>query len=275
MTVPAGKALASPPARRQTDTMADRSLRRRTFFRLLPLLILLSAGALFVALGGGDYLSFASLAAHHAWLAELVARRAVAAAAAFILSYAGLVALSVPGAALMTIAGGFLFGTCLGATYAAVAATLGATAIFLAARVGLAGLLTRARPRWRRIESGFRANAFSYLLVLRLVPVVPFWLVNLVAGATGMRLSTYLAATLLGIVPASFVYASLGSGLGSVLDENGVPDLGLLYRPGILLPILGLALLALLPVAYRRWRARDFEPRPAPPQPSPPQSPAR
>jgi uncharacterized membrane protein YdjX (TVP38/TMEM64 family) len=90
--------------------------------------------------------------------------------------------------------------------------------------------------------------------VLRLVPVFPFWLVNLVAGASGMRLSSYVAGTFLGMIPAAFVYASLGSGLGILISEGRPPDLHILFRPGILLPILGLAALALVPVGYRRWR---------------------
>jgi uncharacterized membrane protein YdjX (TVP38/TMEM64 family) len=232
------------------------ALRNFSPWRLAPLAILLAAGALFIALGGYRFLSYSALAAHHEWLCALVKRAGASAAVAFIISYAGVVALSVPGAALMTIAAGFLFGAYLGAAYAAVAGTLGATAVFLAARAGLGGLLAKGGPQLRRLEAGFRENAFNYLLVVRLVPLFPFWLVNLVAGATGMRLSTYLLGTAIGIIPGTFVYASLGSGLGSVFDEGRAPDFGLIYRPDVLLPIIGFALLALSPVIYRRWRGR-------------------
>lgn len=235
------------------DALAKRSLSLR---RLLPLALLVLAGGVFVALGGHRYLSFAALAAHRRGLAALVAHSEFAAALAFVGAYAGLTALSVPGAAILTIAGGFLFGIWLGTLLSVLGATLGASLIFLAARAGLAGLVGRIGPAGRRLEAGFRADAFHYLLALRLIPVVPFWLVNLVAGAAGMKLLPYVLATLLGIVPAGLVYASLGSGLGALFDRGEAPDLAILFRPGILLPVLGLACLALLPPAWRRWRGK-------------------
>jgi uncharacterized membrane protein YdjX (TVP38/TMEM64 family) len=235
--------------------MSEEASRAFSWRRLAPLACLLAGGLVLVLLGAHRYLNFATLAANHDWACALVDRAPVAAALAFVATYTGLVALSVPGAALFTMAAGFLFGTCLGTTYAVTAATLGATIVFGAARTGLAGLAARVGPQLRRIEAGFRQNALNYLLVLRLVPVFPFWFVNLVAGASGMRLSSYVAGTFLGMIPAAFVYASLGSGLGILISEGRPPDLHILFRPGILLPILGLAALALVPVGYRRWRA--------------------
>jgi uncharacterized membrane protein YdjX (TVP38/TMEM64 family) len=234
----------------------EKSSRRAALRRLVPLTLLLAAGALFVALGGQRYLNFAALAANRERLLALVAQDAAAAAIAFILLYAGLVALSFPAAELLTIAGGFLFGRWFGTLYAIVGATAGATLFFFAARAGLARLAAGALPQAARLRAGFRRNAFSYLLVLRLVPLFPFWLVNLVAGAAGLRLPVYVLGTFLGIIPATFVYASLGSGLGTVLAEGREPDLAILFRPGVLLPLIGLAVLALLPVLYRRWRSR-------------------
>jgi uncharacterized membrane protein YdjX (TVP38/TMEM64 family) len=168
-------------------------------------------------------------------------------------AYAALVALSVPGAAVLTIAGGFLFGTWVGGLSAVVGATLGATAVFLAVRAGLGGLAQRAGRFVGKLEAGFRANAFNYLLVLRLVPIFPFWLVNLVPALVGVRVATYILATFLGILPGTFVYASLGNGLGSLVEE---PDLAIIFKPSILVPIVGLALLALIPVGYKRWRGK-------------------
>lgn len=224
--------------------------------RLVPLAAIAAATAVFLAVGGPHYLSLSALAAHRAWLTGLVARWGALAVPAYIAAYAALTALSVPGAVILTITGGLLFGTWLGGFGAVLGATIGASAIFLAARAGLAGLAARAGPRARSIEAGFRANAFNYLLVLRLIPIFPFWLVNLAAGAAGMRLGPYLAATSLGIIPGALVYAGLGSGLGEVIAAGRTPDLALAFRPGVLLPLLGLALLALLPVGYRRWQGR-------------------
>lgn len=224
--------------------------------RLMPLGILLLGGALFVALGGGHYLSFAALADNRARLVALVADSGATASVAYIAGYAVLVALSVPGGALLTIMGGFLFGAWLGGAYAVTGATIGATLLFIAARAGLAGLLARAGPFVQRFEAGFRRNAFSYLLVLRLIPLFPFWLVNLVAGAAGLRLPVFVMATLIGIIPVTLIYASLGNGLGNIIAEGRPPDFAILFHPSVLLPILGLAALALLPVLYRFWRAR-------------------
>jgi uncharacterized membrane protein YdjX (TVP38/TMEM64 family) len=235
--------------------MPEQSPRRAALRRLVPLALLLVAGALFVALGGQRYLDFAALAANRERLLALVAQDAAGAAIAFIALYAGLVALSFPAAELLTIAGGFLFGRWFGTLYAIVGATAGASLFFLAARAGLARLAAAALPQAARLQAGFRRNAFSYLLMLRLVPLFPFWLVNLVAGAAGLRLGVYVLGTFLGIIPATFVYASLGSGLGTLLAQRREPDLAIVFRPGVLLPLIGLALLALLPVLYRRWRA--------------------
>jgi uncharacterized membrane protein YdjX (TVP38/TMEM64 family) len=221
--------------------------------RLVPLGLLVAAGIAFVAVGGQHYLTFAALAENRDWLSSLVQRWGFVAALLYIAVYAGLVALSVPGSAVLTIAGGFLFGTWLGTLCAILGATLGATGIFLATRAGLGGLAQRAGPLVGKLEAGFRADAFSYLLVLRLVFIFPFWLVNLVPALVGVRLSTFILATFLGIIPGAFVYASLGNGLGKVVGE---PGLGVLLRPSVLGPIVGLVILALIPVGYKRWRTK-------------------
>ncbi len=224
--------------------------------RLAPLLLLMLVGALFLLLGGGRHLSIAALAANRAWLVAAVARAGVAASAAYILVYATLVALWFPAAELLTITGGFLFGRWFGTLYAVIGATTGATIMFLAARAGLAGLAARTGPRAAALAAGFRRNAFDYLLFLRLLPVFPFWLITIVAGAAGLKLRTFVAGTLIGIIPGAFIYASLGAGLDALIAAGRRPDISVLFRPSILLPLLGLAGLSLLPVVCRRWRRR-------------------
>ena len=221
--------------------------------RLVPLGLLVVAGIAFIVAGGHKYLSFAALSENRDWLCSLVTSWGIVAALLYVAVYGLLVALSVPGAAVLTIAGGFLFGTWLGALCAVIGATLGATMIFLAARAGLGGLAQRAGRFAGKVEAGFRADAFNYLLVLRLVPIFPFWLVNLVPALVGVRLTTYVLATFLGIIPGTFVYASIGNGLGSLVEE---PDAGILFRPSILLPVIGFAALALIPVVYKHWRVK-------------------
>jgi uncharacterized membrane protein YdjX (TVP38/TMEM64 family) len=241
--------------------MAETSPQNFSLRRLIPLGLLLLAGGVFVLCGGRQYLTFAALSANQDFLRGLVVDGGILAVLGYILIYAGLTALSVPGAMLMTLVGGFLFGPWLGAGYALTGATLGATAVFLAARVGLYGLAACAGPRFQRLEAGFREDAFNYLLCLRLVPIVPFWLVNLIAGLAGMRLLSYVAATFLGMVPGALVYASLGNGVGALIANGQHPDRYMIFRPNILLPIIGLAVLALLPVVYKRWRGgRRHEP---------------
>jgi uncharacterized membrane protein YdjX (TVP38/TMEM64 family) len=218
-------------------------------------LALLGLVGLVYASGVHRHVDVATLDAHRDTLTAFVGAHPVPAALLYILVYAAATAVSVPGAAVLTITGGFLFGTVVGAGLAVLGATAGAVAIFLVARTSLGEpLRARAGPWLERMRRGFQENAFSYLLVLRLIPLFPFWLVNVVPALLGMGLGAYALATLIGIVPGSLVFASLGNGLGALLDAGEEPDLGIVFDPQILLPLLGLALLALLPVAYRRWR---------------------
>ncbi len=224
--------------------------------RLLPLLLLAAASILFLLFGGRHYLTFAALAENREWLHALVARSSTLAAMYFIVGYAGLTALSVPGGAILTIAAGFLFGIWEGLVCAVTGATIGAAAIFLAARAGLGGLAERAGPHACRLKAGFGANALNYLLVLRLIPIFPFWLVNLVAALAGMRFGTYVLGTFVGIIPGSLVYVSFGNGMGDLVAASRAPDLSILSQPSVLLPIIGLAVLPLMPVLHKRWRAQ-------------------
>jgi uncharacterized membrane protein YdjX (TVP38/TMEM64 family) len=250
--IQAADGLTSPVILREPDVMPVDLPPQHGFSarRLLPFALLVAAGIAFIAAGGAKYLTFAALAENRQWLCDLAQRWGLLAALVYMAAYAALVALSVPGAAVLTMAGGFLFGTWLGAFCAVAGATLGATAVFLAARAGLGGLVRRAGRFVGRLEAGFRADAFNYLLVLRLVPIFPFWLVNLVPALVGVSLPAFVLATFIGIIPGAFVYASLGNGLGSIFAE---PNLGVVFRPSVLLPIVGLAVLALVPVGYRRW----------------------
>jgi uncharacterized membrane protein YdjX (TVP38/TMEM64 family) len=226
-----------------------------TLRRLLPVAILLAGLAIFLLLGLERYFSFEMLARHKATLTEWVAANRLLAGLTFVLAYALMVAFSLPVAVAATPVGGFLFGTWIGAGLSVVAATLGSIAVFLAARYAFRDLFrARAGATLARLEEGFRHNDFSYLLFLRLVPVFPFWLINIVPALLGMQLRRYVLATLLGIVPASIVYASVGAGLGAVLKRGEQPNLGIIFEWHVLLPLLGLAAMALLPVVFARLR---------------------
>jgi uncharacterized membrane protein YdjX (TVP38/TMEM64 family) len=227
--------------------------------RLVPLAVIAVAAVLGFAFFG-DALSFETLRDNREGLIAWRDQNLMLAGLAYMLAYVAVVAFSLPGGAVMTMAGGFLFGVLAGSAMAVVAATLGATAIFLAAKHGLGDALhariLAGKPSGRlaRLEAGLRQNAFNYLLFVRLIPAFPFALVNLVPAFLGVGLQTYVAATLLGIVPGTVVYAWIGAGLGAVFERGEAPDLSILFDPVILGPILGLAALAALPVVVKALR---------------------
>lgn len=225
--------------------------------RMLPLLVLLGVLALAWAMGWHEALSWQGLAARRAALAELVAARPAAAAAGYVALYAAAVAVSIPGAVVITVAGGLLFGAVWGALLAVAGATLGAIGLFLAARTALGPVLAaKAGPWLERLRPGLERDGFNVLLALRLVPVVPFWLANLVPALAGMRLAPFALATGLGIIPGTAVFASVGAGIGHVLDAGGTPDLSVVFSWPVLGPLLGLAALSLVAPAWKWWRAR-------------------
>jgi len=241
------------PPRAPTDAATPAPPARRT--RSWPLLALAAGLALAYALGLHRLLSLGTLAEHRAALADLVASSPVRAAALYVGAYVAVVALSLPGGAVMTLAGGFLFGPWLGTGLTVIGATAGACLLFLAARSALAPLVAaRAKPLLDRVRPGLERDGFLYLLSLRLIPAVPFWLANLAPALVGMRFLPYAAATFAGIIPGTAVYAGIGAGLGDALAGPGQPDLSAIVSPGILLPLLGLAALSLLGAW---WRSRS------------------
>lgn len=226
-----------------------------SYRRLVPVVILLAGLAAFFAFGLNQYLSFDALRDNRAWLLAEVAESAVLAAAVYMLVYVVVVAFSLPGGAVMTITGGFLFGQVLGTVYVVFAATAGATILFIAAKTALGELLhARAGPFLQRMEAGFQENALNYLLVLRLIPAFPFFIVNLVPAFLGVPIGTYVAATFIGIIPGTFVYATVGAGLGSIFDSGEDFSVNSILTPEIVTALVGLAILALLPVVYKRLR---------------------
>jgi uncharacterized membrane protein YdjX (TVP38/TMEM64 family) len=161
------------------------------------------------------------------------------------------VALSLPGAAIMTLAGGFLFGSLLGTIYVNLGATSGATLAFLAARYLLRDWVeSKFGNRLGPIQDGFAKNAFNYLMTLRLIPIFPFFLVNLVSGLTRVNLATYMTATAVGIIPGSFVYAYAGRQLGTI---NSLKEIA---SPNVISAFVLLGLLALVPILYRKFSAK-------------------
>jgi len=225
---------------------------------LLVLVIIAAGFVAFFTLGGADYLSFETLRDNRQAILDWTQGHYVLAILAFIVAYHIAVMFSLPGAVWLTLTGGFLFGTVEATVYVVIGATAGAVGIFLLARYAFYDFFhAKAGKSLQRMEKGFQDDALSYMLVLRLVPLFPFWLVNLVPALLGVKLRTYAIGTFFGIIPGAFVYASVGSGLGAVFDEGKTPDLGIIFSPEILTPIIGLAALALIPVLYKKFKNRS------------------
>lgn len=226
-----------------------------SWFKLIPIFILLLCLAAFFYFHLYEYVSFHSLKSHRVFLLNYVKNHFALAMMIFIFSYIILVAISAPGVVLLTLAGGFLFGPVLGTILVVLGATIGATIIFYAAKTALHDFLYGISQKWfSKLAKGFEANAVSYLLFLRLVPLFPFGLVNIVPAFFGVRIYTFVLTTFFGIIPGTFVYIMIGNGLGLVLEHDQIPNLNIIFQPAILIPIIGLAILALLPIIYKVLR---------------------
>ncbi|WP_418887900.1 TVP38/TMEM64 family protein [Mesobacterium pallidum] len=232
---------------------------RPAWLRRLPILVI-GAVAVIGAVLLRDVLTFEALRDNREALLAFRDDHYVLTALIFIALYTTLVAFSLPGATVSTLTGGFLFATFPGTLFNMLAATTGATLIFLAARAGLgarlAARMEASEGRIRRIKDGIDANQWSMLFLIRLVPAVPFFVANLLPALVGVPLWRFVVTTFLGIIPGAIVYTSVGAGLGEVFESGETPDLGLIFEPQILLPILGLCALALLPVVIKAIRGK-------------------
>ena len=233
--------------------------RKSALGRNLPLIaIALGAGLGWWLLG--DRLSFQTLADNREALIAFRDANYLVAVLGFIAIYVVIVAFSLPGATIATLTGGFLFATFPGALFNVTGATLGATAIFLAARSGIgtrmAARLEGSEGLVKRIKDGIDENQWSMLFLMRLLPVVPFFLANLIPAFLDVPLRRFVISTFFGIMPGAIVYTSVGAGLSEVFARGEPPDLGIIFEPQILLPLLGLSALALLPVVLRAVRGR-------------------
>ncbi|HSF97034.1 MAG TPA: VTT domain-containing protein [Thermohalobaculum sp.] len=226
------------------------------WWRFVPITVI-AIGAVAAWLMAGDFLTLDTIRENREALLGWREANMGIAIAAYLAVYIVAVAFSVPGAVWLTLSGGFIFGTVLSAGLTVVAATTGATLIFLAARSSLGAVLhERAGPWLRRVDEEVQQGEVSFMLVMRLIPVIPFFVANLAPAFVGVRLRTFVWTTLVGIAPATFVISSVGAGLGEVLDQGGEPDISVLFAPHVLGPLIGLAALAALPVVLRKLRGR-------------------
>ncbi|MCA3555619.1 VTT domain-containing protein [Aestuariivirga sp.] len=263
--------MMSPASRPQPDDSLPTPAPARVR-RWLPVAVLLCLVTLVFGLGVQNQLSLAALIEHRDAIRSWVDGHFALALAAFGLLYVTVVALSLPAAAAMSLTGGFLFGWAVSAPIATLAATAGAAIVFEIVKTSFGAVLAeRSGPFLTRLSRGFAENGFSLLLFLRLTPVFPFWAVNAVAGLSRMPLSTFLAATAIGIIPGAIAFALVGSGLDTLVDDqalafkvcaaqNGAENCQVslspvaLISPELLWGLAGLGIIALAPMLVKLWK---------------------
>lgn len=223
--------------------------------RALPFVVILVAagvGAFFLR----DFFGFQTLSENRAMLEAMRDQNYALSVLLFMAAYIVIVAFSLPGATLATLTGGFLFGTFPGVVFNVTAATIGAAGIFLAAKSGLgdrlAAKMDAAPGRLHAVKEEIDRDQWSILFLIRLVPVIPFFVANVLPAMVGVPLSRFVVSTFIGIIPGGIVFTSVGAGLGVVMDRGETPDLGIIFEPHVLLPLLGLAALSLLPIVLRK-----------------------
>lgn len=228
--------------------------------RKLPFLLILATailGTIFLR----DKISFEALAENRAALLLFRDEHFILASLGFIAVYVVIVALSLPGATIATLTGGFLFGMFPGGAYNVIGASLGAVAVFLAARAGFgaaaAAKMQTSTGAVARLQKSLKENQWSALLIMRLVPALPFFLANLIPAFIGIRLFPFALTTFLGIIPGTLVFTSIGAGLGEVFARGEKPDLSIIFTAPVLLPLLGLAALSALPIVLKSFRKEN------------------
>jgi len=237
---------------------SEQHRRRPAWRRWLPLCVIALGLILVFAFDIDEFASPQHLRDHHQRLTEFVSSNYVAAVLVYLAIYVLFVALSLPGAVWLTVAGGFLFGAVMASILAVIAATTGASLLFLATKTSLGDYLhSHAGPWLAKVERGFADNQWSYLLMMRLFPAIPFFIANLVPAFLGVSLPVFIVTTLVGIIPATAIFATIGAGLGSVLDSSADLTLRSLLTPQVEVALIGLALLAAIPVAVKFLRRRN------------------
>ena len=234
---------------------------KSAFARFIPLVaIVIVASVGYFTLR--DYISFEALRDNREALLAVRDANYLMTVLVFIAGYIAIVAFSLPGATIATLTGGFLFSTFPGALFNVAAATTGAMLIFLAAKWGLgerlAAKMEASDGAVKKFKDGIDENQWSVLFLMRLVPAVPFFVANIIPALVGVSLWRFAITTLFGIIPGAVVYTSVGAGLGEVFERGETPNLGIIFEPQILLPILGLCVLAALPILIKTLRKKPI-----------------
>lgn len=264
------KQLANPGVRPHEHGKAEfivnqhQAIDKKPIWRQRLPIVVIALVAIFGAVALRDYLSFEALRDNRAALIAFRDAHYLLTALFFVLAYIAIVAFSLPGATAATLTGGFLFGVFPGALFNILAATIGAVMIFWAVRAGLGRALSAkidaSDGRIKQITDSIRANEAPVLFSLRLMPVLPFFVMNVIPALIGVRMSVFAATTFFGIMPGGVIYTWVGAGLGEVFARDETPDLGIIFEPHIIGPLAGLAALSLLPVIMKQFRGKEGKP---------------
>lgn len=229
------------------------------FFRRWLAFILISISLIMVWYYDlGQYLNFTSLKQHRQALLALTHEHYNSTVAIFMLIYILTVTLSIPGSIFLSMTSGFLFGIVGGSIVAILSATLGATFLFLSIRIALEPWMAKKNNPWIvKMRKNLQEGAVSYLFMMRLIPLFPFWMVNIACALMGIRISIFIFTTLFGIIPNIVVHVFLGRALGHIFDQNKVPDIHIIFEPAIFFPLMALTLLAGLPIIYKIVRKKS------------------
>jgi uncharacterized membrane protein YdjX (TVP38/TMEM64 family) len=232
--------------------MTTATHKKAVFYRWLPLGLIGAGIIIFFYFHLYNYLSFTSIKEHRQLYLNWTHENYWLAVGAFLGLYSIIIAISIPGTIFFTLASGFLFGTWWGSLFVLVGETVGCTLTFLAVKMSLGEWISKKASKWvLKMESEFQKNAFNYIITLRLIPILPFWLVNIAAALLKVRLVTFVSSTFIGIIPLTLIYVSLGHSLGIIFEKNAAPNLEVIFQPHILLPLLGLSVFAMFPVIYQ------------------------
>ncbi|MFC4893120.1 TVP38/TMEM64 family protein [Pseudofrancisella aestuarii] len=233
----------------------------RKKYKSIPIIILVIGLIVFFILGGYKYLTLETLKQNYENLLKFTSQNLILSSMIYSICYILVVAFSIPGAAVMTLLGGFLFGIVFGSILVVSSATIGAVILFLAVKTSFGEMLKdKAKGSVEKMRKGFSDNAFNYLLVLRLVPIFPFFVINIACGVLNIKLKDFFFGTLLGIIPGSVIYVWVGTGLGYAIKQGQELNLGIIFQKEFILPILALALLSLIPVIKKKLtRDKSYE----------------
>ncbi|AIT09916.1 membrane protein [Candidatus Francisella endociliophora] len=227
------------------------------FYKFMPIVILIIGVVAFFSLGGQEYLSLNALKENYQHILTFTNNYFAISILVFVIAYIAVVAFSIPGATVMTLLGGLLFGLLLGSFLVVISATIGASVVFFAVRTSLGeALQTKIKGSIARMRLGFERDAFNYLMVLRLIPIFPFFVINIAAGILGVKFRDFFWATFLGIIPGSVVYVWVGTSLSYLIQKGNDINMRIILEPEFILPIVALAILSIVPVFVKKSKKK-------------------